>query len=89
MNQHLNNIVSSQENIMSILENLTETLSLENNHLDCPVYTNTSSEWIDSFNFWVSGVMSTCIAIPGLIGKYLEKIISFQHHSITKVCLKK
>ena len=78
MNQHLNSTLFSQENIMSILENSTETvttiLSLENDHLDCPVYTNTSSEWIDSFNFWVSGVMSTCVAIPGLIGKYSVKV---------------
>ena len=82
MNQHLNRTVFSQENIMSILENSTETLSLENDHLDCPVYTNTSSEWIDSFNFWVSGVMSTCIAIPGLIGKYLFSISSFRFNII-------
>ena len=59
--------------MMSILENstysATTVLSLENEVLNCPVYTNTSSEWIDCFNFWVSGVSSTCVAIPGLIGK--------------------
>ena len=37
--------------------------------LDCPVYTDTSDEWIQFVSFWVGGVIQTCITIPGFIGK--------------------
>ena len=46
-------------------------------NLDCPVYGDTSEEWIDFYNFWVSGVLSTCIAIPGFIGELLQSILIF------------
>ena len=60
------------ENTTDLLENnainYTSVMSLED--LDCPVYTNNSEGWIDCANFWVSGVTSTCIAIPGFIGEH-------------------
>ncbi len=63
------------ENITDLLRfnasNFTSGISLED--LDCPVYTNNSEGWIDYANFWVSGVTSTCIAIPGFIGEFYKK----------------
>ena len=63
--------MNDSENITDLLENnainYTSVMSLED--LDCPVYTNNSEGWIDYANFWVSGVTSTCIAIPGFIGE--------------------
>ena len=56
--------------------NETDINSLESNSsaadLDCPLYTETSDDWIDFFNFWIGGVIQSCIAIPGFIGKIPE-----------------
>ena len=41
-------------------------------NLDCPIYTDTSDEWIDFFNFWVGGVFQSFVAIPGFIGKFFN-----------------
>ena len=37
--------------------------------LDCPVYHETSEDWIDFFHFWIGGVFQTCLAVPGFVGK--------------------
>jgi len=39
--------------------------------LDCPVYTNSSAFLIEQVQFWVEGVIQTCVAIPGLMGKFM------------------
>ena len=62
---------------MDVVENVSQPYDITNDDLDlktledldCPIYTNNSGDWIEYTNFWVSGVTSTCIAIPGFIGK--------------------
>lgn len=36
--------------------------------LDCPVYNEDGNVWINMFEFWIGGVLQTCIAIPGFVG---------------------
>ena len=35
----------------------------------CPVYNKNENALIDQFNVWIEGVMQTCVAIPGFLGK--------------------
>jgi len=52
------------------MTNFTEISSNETLDLDCPVYTETSDEWIDFWNFWVGGVFQSFVAIPGFIAVF-------------------
>lgn len=51
------------------------TMKTSMTSLDCPLYTNTSDQMIDQFNFWVEGVTQTSVAIPGLIGNMVFSFI--------------
>ena len=57
---------SISKRITCIAEEIPSNETLD---LDCPVYTETSDEWIDFWNFWVGGVFQSFVAIPGFIGK--------------------
>ena len=55
--------------------------------LDCSVYTETSDEWIDFWNFWVGGVFQSFVAIPGFIGKIFNTLISSYRVKNTADCI--
>ena len=64
------------QNCLWILQKMNNTsehiLSNDTLELDCPIYTETSDEWINFFNFWVGGVFQSFVAIPGFIGKFYK-----------------
>ena len=65
-------IIYSCDNFPLEMMNNTDGDEVQTNdttNLDCPIYTDTSDEWIDFFNFWVGGVFQSFVAIPGFIGK--------------------
>ena len=60
-----------------------ELLTNDTTSLDCPVYTETSDEWIDFFNFWVGGVFQSFVAIPGFIGKIYSTYQRCTYHMVS------
>ena len=51
------------------MNNTSTTTITTADMLDCPVYAGNSDQWIEFFSFWVGGVLQSCIAIPGFVGK--------------------
>ena len=37
--------------------------------LDCPVFSDQDLHLIEQFGVWIEGVVQTCVAIPGFMGK--------------------
>lgn len=55
--------------------NNTTTSTQDWEDLNCPVYSKSDLEFLDSFSFWVEGVLQTTLAFLGIIGNILASII--------------
>ena len=51
-----------------------ENDSLVEDKLDCPVYSDTDQRLLAFFSFWVEGVLTTLMAILGIMG---NTVVSF------------
>lgn len=47
---------------------------MENKSLDCPIYSEADQTLLAFFSFWVEGVLTTIVAILGIIG---NTVVSF------------
>lgn len=59
---------------------VNESESEAGNNLTCPVYNEDGNVWINMFEFWIGGVLQTCIAIPGFVGKASFLIVKVHYH---------
>lgn len=56
---------------LDISNSTNSTLS----ELDCPQFSNETAEAIETFAYWVEGVLLCVIAVPGIAGNALSSYI--------------
>ena len=44
-------------------------------NLDCPLYSEKDFEFLDTFSFWVEGVLQTILAFFGIVGNTIASVI--------------
>lgn len=54
---------------------LSETADAASARLDCPSYSEKDFEFLDTFSFWVEGVLQTILAAFGIVGNTIASVI--------------
>jgi hypothetical protein len=46
--------------------------------LDCPMYSEVDKRLLDFFSFWIEGILTTAVAILGILGNTIVSVIIAQ-----------
>ena len=57
----------SEQSFAGLTRNGLEDVNYNNTMLDCPNLTSEDKQFLEMFNYWIGGVVISCVAVPGLI----------------------